>query len=123
MAQAATQTMPITGKTTTKPKPATPVTAAPRSDGARAARARYEQLVADAVARGQLRNDTDAPALARMIEVTLGGSFWLGHCIGKGPPPHGSARTSTPRSGRIWRVAPSDHDSSGRPWTRSSIHQ
>jgi len=29
MAQAATQTMPITGKTTTKPKPATPVTAAP----------------------------------------------------------------------------------------------
>jgi len=42
---------------------------------ARAARARYEQLVADAVARGELRADTDAPTLARMIEVTIGGSF------------------------------------------------
>lgn len=42
---------------------------------ARAARARYEQLVTDAVARGELLADTDPPALARMIEVTLGGSF------------------------------------------------
>lgn len=42
---------------------------------ARASRARYEQLVADAIARGELRADTDGPALARMIEVTLGGSF------------------------------------------------
>jgi AcrR family transcriptional regulator len=42
---------------------------------ARAARAGYEQLVADAVARRELRADTDAPALARMIEVTLCGSL------------------------------------------------
>jgi AcrR family transcriptional regulator len=38
-------------------------------------RARYEQLVADAVSVGELRTDTDAPALARMIEITLDGSF------------------------------------------------
>ena len=41
----------------------------------RAARARYEQLVADAVSVGELRADTDVRALARMIEVTLDGSF------------------------------------------------
>jgi AcrR family transcriptional regulator len=42
---------------------------------ARAARKRYEELIAEAVARGELRADTDAPALARMIQVTIGGSF------------------------------------------------
>jgi AcrR family transcriptional regulator len=41
----------------------------------RAARAHYERLVADAVAAGELRADTNVHALARMIEVTLGGSF------------------------------------------------
>jgi len=41
----------------------------------RATRARYEQLVADAVSAGELRADTDARVLARMIEVTLDGSF------------------------------------------------
>jgi AcrR family transcriptional regulator len=41
----------------------------------RAARAHYEKLVADAVAAGELRPETDVPALARAIEVTLGGSF------------------------------------------------
>ncbi len=41
----------------------------------RAARAHYEQLVADAVAAGELRADTDVRKLARHIEVTLGGSF------------------------------------------------
>ena len=48
---------------------------------ARAARARYEQLVTEAVAQGELRAGTDAQALARMIEVTLGGSFlaWTLH--------------------------------------------
>jgi hypothetical protein len=48
---------------------------------ARAARARYEQLVTEAVARGELRAGTDPQALARMIEVTLGGSFlaWTLH--------------------------------------------
>jgi hypothetical protein len=38
-------------------------------------RARYEQLVADAVSVGDLRADTDVRALARMIEVTVDGSF------------------------------------------------
>jgi AcrR family transcriptional regulator len=42
---------------------------------ARTARARYEQLLAEAVAAGDLRADTDIPTLVRMIEVTLGGSF------------------------------------------------
>lgn len=42
---------------------------------ARATRARHEQLLAEAVAAGELRADTDVQALARMIEVTLGGSF------------------------------------------------
>ena len=41
----------------------------------RAARAHYEQLVAAAVAAGELKADTDVRALARMIEVTLDGSF------------------------------------------------
>src|SRR5215467_1945682 len=41
----------------------------------RAARVHYEKLVADAVAAGELRADTSAQALARSIEVTLGGSF------------------------------------------------
>jgi len=41
----------------------------------RDARVHYRTLVADAVAAGELRKDTNAPALARMIEVTLGGSF------------------------------------------------
>jgi len=41
----------------------------------RAARVHYEGLVADAIAAGELRTDTNAPALARSIEVTLGGSF------------------------------------------------
>lgn len=52
---------------------------------ARAARARYEQLVAEAVARGELRADTDAPALARMIEVMLGGSFLAWTLYREGP--------------------------------------
>jgi hypothetical protein len=42
---------------------------------ASAARTRYEQLLAAAVSRGELRADTDVKTLARMIEVTLGGSF------------------------------------------------
>lgn len=41
----------------------------------RAARVHYEQLVVAAVAAGELRGDTNAQALARSIEVTLGGSF------------------------------------------------
>lgn len=41
----------------------------------RAARAHYEQLVADAIAAGELKAGTDVRALARMIEVTLDGSF------------------------------------------------
>jgi AcrR family transcriptional regulator len=47
----------------------------------RAARARCEQLVTEAVAQGELRAGTNAQALARMIEVTLGGSFlaWTLH--------------------------------------------
>ncbi len=45
----------------------------------RAARRHYEMLVADAVAAGELRADTDRAALARSIEITLGGSFlaWM----------------------------------------------
>jgi len=47
----------------------------------RAERARYEQLVTQAVARGELRAGTDARAVARLIEVTLCGSFltWTLH--------------------------------------------
>jgi tetracycline repressor-like protein len=41
----------------------------------RAARARYEQLLADAIAVGELRVDTDVRTLARLIEITLDGSF------------------------------------------------
>ena len=41
----------------------------------RAARLHYERLVADAVQAGDLRPDTQVRALARSIEVTLGGSF------------------------------------------------
>src|SRR5215831_14188465 len=41
----------------------------------RAARAHYKKLVAEAVAAGELRADTNAAALARSIEITLGGSF------------------------------------------------
>jgi len=41
----------------------------------RAARDHYEHLVADAVAAGELRSDTDVRAMARIIEVTLDGSF------------------------------------------------
>ena len=41
----------------------------------RAARARYEQLLADAVRAGELRSGTDVRMLARLIEVTLDGSF------------------------------------------------
>jgi AcrR family transcriptional regulator len=52
---------------------------------ARAARARYEQLVADAVGAGELRPGTDVRALARMIEVTLGGSFLAWTIYREGP--------------------------------------
>jgi AcrR family transcriptional regulator len=41
----------------------------------RAARVHYEKLVADAVAAGELRADTNVQAFARSIEVTLRGSF------------------------------------------------
>jgi AcrR family transcriptional regulator len=41
----------------------------------RAARVWYEQLLADAVAAGELRADTDVQALARLVEVTLRGSL------------------------------------------------
>ena len=51
----------------------------------RATRVRYEQLLAGAVAAGELRADTDVPALARMIEVTLGGSFLAWTIYREGP--------------------------------------
>ena len=51
----------------------------------RAARARYEQLLADAVVAGELRADTDIQAMARMIEVTLGGSFLAWTIYREGP--------------------------------------
>jgi AcrR family transcriptional regulator len=41
----------------------------------RAARAYYEQLVAAAIGAGELGPATDVRALARTIEITLGGSF------------------------------------------------
>jgi hypothetical protein len=41
----------------------------------RAARAHYEQLVAQASAAGELRADTDVRMLARLIDATLRGSF------------------------------------------------
>jgi len=48
---------------------------------ARATRARVAQLLTEAAAQGDLRADTDVQALARMIEVTLAGSFlaWTLH--------------------------------------------
>jgi hypothetical protein len=52
---------------------------------ARTARARYEQLLADAVAAGELRADTDVQAVARMIEVMLGGSFLAWTLYREGP--------------------------------------
>ena len=51
----------------------------------RSSRARYEQLVAAAVAAGEIRADTDVKALARMIEVTLGGSFLTWAIYRQGP--------------------------------------
>jgi AcrR family transcriptional regulator len=51
----------------------------------RAARAHYEQLLADAVAARELRADTDVRALARMIEVTLDGSFLTWTIYREGP--------------------------------------
>jgi AcrR family transcriptional regulator len=51
----------------------------------RSARVRYQQLLADAVAAGELRADTDVEALARMIEVTLGGSYLAWTLYREGP--------------------------------------
>jgi AcrR family transcriptional regulator len=51
----------------------------------RATRVRYEQLLADAIAAGELRAETDVQALARMIEVTLGGSFLTWTMYREGP--------------------------------------
>jgi hypothetical protein len=51
----------------------------------RATRVRYEQLLAEAVAARELRADTDVQALARMIEVTLGGSFLAWTIYREGP--------------------------------------
>jgi AcrR family transcriptional regulator len=52
---------------------------------ARSARAHYEQLLADAVAASEQRPDTDVQAVARMIEVTLGGSFLAWTLYREGP--------------------------------------
>jgi AcrR family transcriptional regulator len=48
---------------------------------ARMARAHYVQLLSEAIVAGEVRPDADVQALARMIEVTLGGSFlaWTLH--------------------------------------------
>jgi len=51
----------------------------------RTALVRYEQLLADAVASGELRADTDVRALARMIDVTLDGSFLAWTIYREGP--------------------------------------
>ncbi len=51
----------------------------------RAARASYETLVAEAVAAGELRADTDRRRLARAIEVALGGSFLTWTLYREGP--------------------------------------
>ena len=51
----------------------------------RATRVRYERLLADAVAAGELRADTDVQTLARMVEVTLGGSFLAWTIYREGP--------------------------------------
>jgi AcrR family transcriptional regulator len=47
----------------------------------RRARARYAELLTMAVAAGEVRADTDAAAVSRLIEATLGGSFlaWAIH--------------------------------------------
>jgi AcrR family transcriptional regulator len=49
--------------------------------GTRAMRARNERLMAAAVAAGELRRGTDVRVLARLLEVTLGGSLlaWALH--------------------------------------------
>jgi AcrR family transcriptional regulator len=51
----------------------------------RTARVHYEQLLAAAVAADELRADTDVRALARMIEVTLDGSFLAWTIYREGP--------------------------------------
>jgi AcrR family transcriptional regulator len=51
----------------------------------RTARVRYEQLLGDAVAAGELRADTDVKLLARLIEVTLGGSYLAWTLYREGP--------------------------------------
>lgn len=51
----------------------------------RATRVHYERLLVDAVAAGELRADTGVRALARMIEVTLGGSFLAWTIYREGP--------------------------------------
>lgn len=51
----------------------------------RATRVRYERLLADAVAAGDLRAGTDVQVLARLIEVTLGGSFLAWTIYREGP--------------------------------------
>ena len=75
---------------------------------ARATRARYEQLLADAVAAGDLRADTDVQAPARMIEVTLGGSYlaWTLY-----------------REGRAARHLRKDLDATLRPYLRRGVER
>ncbi len=51
----------------------------------RAARAHYETLVEAAVAAGELRAGTDAAALARLVEITLRGSFLSWALYREGP--------------------------------------
>jgi AcrR family transcriptional regulator len=51
----------------------------------RAARAHYQQLLAGAVVVGELRADVDVQAMARMIEVTLDGSFLAWTIYREGP--------------------------------------
>ncbi len=51
----------------------------------RTARVHYEQLLAAAVAAGELRADPDVRTLARMIEVTLDGSFLAWTIYREGP--------------------------------------
>jgi AcrR family transcriptional regulator len=72
----------------------------------RAARARCEQLVTEAVAQGELRAGTNAQALARMIEVTLGGSF-----LAWDAPPGRIRRDEAPRGSRRHAEAVSDRGS------------
>ena len=48
-------------------------------------RARYEQILTDAVAAGDLRPDTDVKTVARMMDVTLGGSFLVWALYREGP--------------------------------------